>query len=84
MIESTIASTILALVVLMQRPIPAPAVIPDRRRQDGAIHWVIIVALALAASLVTAGIIMCAAQGGVLEFTVMLDPWTVKFGCVKL
>jgi hypothetical protein len=76
------------MLAMISRSIARTEQVAEARRKDGAIHWVIvvaiIVALAIAASLVAAGIAMCAAQGGVLEFVVQLDPWTVEFHCKKL
>lgn len=57
-------------------------------RRNNVIHIIFIIAIAvlllLAASLVAAAIILCAQHGGVLNFLVKLDPWTVKVDCVKL
>lgn len=57
-------------------------------KRNSVVHFIIIIAivvlLLLAAALVTAAIILCAQRGGVLEFIVKLDPWTVKVGCKKL
>lgn len=60
----------------------------ERSARNDAIHWAFIVALfvilALAASLTAAAIIMCARQGGVIDFVVQIDPFRVKVGCKKL
>lgn len=59
----------------------------ERSARNDAIHWAFIVALfvilALAASLTAAAIIMCARQGGVIDFVVQIDPFRVKVGCKK-
>jgi hypothetical protein len=57
-------------------------------RRNDVVHIIFIIAivvlLILAASLVAAAIVLCAQHGGVLDFVVKLDPWTVKVGCRKL
>lgn len=60
------------------------------RREDGLIHWVIVVAIivalamAMAITLVSAGIAMCAAQHGVLDFVLRINPGEIKFGCKRI
>lgn len=56
--------------------------------RNDVVHWIIIVAvivlLAIAATVTAAAIILCARQGGVLDYVVAIDEFRVEVGCKRI
>lgn len=60
----------------------------QQRKSNDAVHFLIvasvIVLLALGATVIIGAIAMCAAQGGVYDAMVAVDPWTFEITCHKI
>ncbi|MGN6425988.1 MAG: hypothetical protein ACTHMF_04140 [Leifsonia sp.] len=60
----------------------------DALRRNDIVQFIIIAALvvllALGATVVLGAIAMCAANGGVMDTVVSVDPWTFKIYCHRL